>query len=47
MDYAWCGPSERHGRALQWWLEQLARPATRQALMEGRHNAPLAAPRAG
>ncbi|XAH25906.1 LysR family transcriptional regulator [Xylophilus sp. GW821-FHT01B05] len=47
MGYAWCGPSERHGRALQWWLEQLARPATRRALLEGRRNAPLAAPGAG
>ncbi|WP_198970378.1 LysR family transcriptional regulator [Xylophilus sp. ASV27] len=44
MGYAWCGPNERRGRALQWWLEQLARPATQHALMEGRHNAPPAAP---
>ena len=40
VGYAWCGPAERHGRALQWWLEQLARPGTRQALLEGRGPAP-------
>ena len=40
MSYAWrnagnLGP----GRALQWWLSQLERPATRQALLE-RHRHP-------
>ncbi|WP_082448323.1 LysR family transcriptional regulator [Xylophilus sp. Leaf220] len=44
VGYAWCGPAERHGRALQWWLEQLARPGTRQALLEGRGPASPAAP---
>lgn len=43
VGYAWCGPAERHGRALQWWLEQLARPGTRQALLEGRGPASPAA----
>jgi hypothetical protein len=42
LHYAWRG--ERGplglGRALQWWLEQLARPATRRALIE-RHAGPL------
>ena len=36
--YAW--PSQPHhasGRALQWWLQQLESPATRQALMENYH----------
>ena len=42
LHYAW--RAERGpfglGRALQWWLDQLARPATRRALME-RHAGPL------
>ena len=42
LHYAW--RAERGplglGRALQWWLEQLARPATRRALIE-RHAGPL------
>ena len=33
--YAWRQePGTRTGRALQWWLEQLEKPATRQALLE-------------
>ena len=38
VSYAWrhaaAGP---HGRALQWWLKQLERPATRSALLERQH----------
>jgi molybdate transport repressor ModE-like protein len=34
LHYAWRGPSKSaQGRALQWWLAQLERPATRAALM--------------
>jgi DNA-binding transcriptional LysR family regulator len=44
LSYAWRTGAGGNGRpaaqglALQWWLEQLARPATRQALLE-RHPA--------
>lgn len=31
--YAWRGGASPDGRALQWWLEQLERPATRLALL--------------
>ena len=35
MSYLWRDePQARAGRALKWWLAQLARPATRQALLE-------------
>jgi len=35
MSYLWRDePQARAGRALQWWLAQLARPATRRALLE-------------
>ncbi|KQR55473.1 LysR family transcriptional regulator [Acidovorax sp. Leaf160] len=35
LHYAWGGPGHSApGRALQWWLEQLRKPATRRALME-------------
>jgi len=37
VSYAWRIPNgsegERGGRALQWWLKQLKRPATRSALL--------------
>jgi molybdate transport repressor ModE-like protein len=33
VSYAWRN-SEQPGRALQWWLQQLERPATRRALLE-------------
>lgn len=32
--YAWKQGKTKPGRALSWWLEQLAKPATRQALLE-------------
>lgn len=39
LHYAWVGGpqpgSSGHGRALQWWLKQLATPATRRALLQG------------
>ena len=39
MRYAWrCAPSGAEGRALQWWLDQLGKPATRQALLERVHS---------
>jgi DNA-binding transcriptional LysR family regulator len=31
--YAWRGAANHHGRALQWWLQQLDSPTTRQALL--------------
>ena len=35
LRYAWrCLPAGTEGRALQWWLAQLANPATRQALLD-------------
>lgn len=35
MAYAWrCSEGAQAGRALQWWLQQLARPATQKALLE-------------
>ena len=35
VSYAWRRTESRQeGRALQWWLQQLARPATRRALLE-------------
>lgn len=35
LHYAWGGPGHSvPGRALQWWLEQLRKPATRRALLE-------------
>jgi DNA-binding transcriptional LysR family regulator len=38
--YAWRGaPEAQMGLALRWWLEQLAKPATRRALLQ-RHGAP-------
>lgn len=39
MRYAWrCTGAQTEGRALQWWLQQLAQPATRQALLERPHS---------
>jgi DNA-binding transcriptional LysR family regulator len=39
MRYAWrCTGDQSEGRALQWWLQQLAQPATRQALLERAHS---------
>ena len=39
MRYAWrCTGAQSEGRALQWWLQQLAQPATRQALLERAHS---------
>jgi DNA-binding transcriptional LysR family regulator len=38
MSYAWRqGVGTRHGRALEWWLAQLDKPATRTALLERPH----------
>jgi DNA-binding transcriptional LysR family regulator len=38
MRYAWrCTGNQTEGRALQWWLEQLSQPTTRQALLERAH----------
>ncbi|MDQ3060264.1 MAG: LysR family transcriptional regulator [Pseudomonadota bacterium] len=38
MRYAWrCSGDQTEGRALQWWLQQLGQPATRQALLERPH----------
>lgn len=34
--YAWHRGRQHHGRALQWWLQQLQSPQTRQALLRGR-----------
>ena len=35
MRYAWrCATPSAEGRALQWWLQQLGKPATRTALLE-------------
>lgn len=35
MSYAWrCENDNREGPALQWWLQQLEKPATRKALLE-------------
>ncbi|MDY0107600.1 MAG: LysR family transcriptional regulator [Giesbergeria sp.] len=37
--YAWGGPGfTAPGQALQWWLNQLQRPATRRALLENHHH---------
>jgi DNA-binding transcriptional LysR family regulator len=42
VSYAWRTTGDtRRGRALQWWLAQLKSPATRQALLEGKHGLPL------
>lgn len=39
MRYAWrCSTPGAEGRALQWWLQQLVNPATRQALLERAHS---------
>ncbi|MDB5868306.1 MAG: transcriptional regulator, LysR family [Polaromonas sp.] len=39
MRYAWRRPDAgAEGRALQWWLQQLGNPATRQALLERAHS---------
>ena len=39
VSYAWRGAvASKQGRALQWWLKQLESPATRAALLEGRHS---------
>jgi DNA-binding transcriptional LysR family regulator len=39
VSYAWrTPPSGSQGRALQWWLQQLERPATRTALLERQQN---------
>jgi DNA-binding transcriptional LysR family regulator len=39
MHYAWrCADKAAEGRALQWWLQQLGNPATRQALLERAHS---------
>ena len=41
IHYAWrCDKAATQGRALQWWLQQLESPATREALLE-RHRGPL------
>jgi DNA-binding transcriptional LysR family regulator len=38
IHYAWRGgKSTTHGRALQWWLQQLESPTTRAALLEQHH----------
>jgi DNA-binding transcriptional LysR family regulator len=38
IHYAWRGgTSTTHGRALQWWLQQLESPTTRAALLEQHH----------
>ncbi|WP_024539931.1 LysR substrate-binding domain-containing protein [Comamonas badia] len=38
LSYAWCDFGKRsRGRALQWWLDQLQRPVTRRALLQGHH----------
>lgn len=35
VHYAWRSPqASRHGRALQWWLDQLEQPRTRAALLQ-------------
>ena len=34
--YAWHRGKQQQGRALQWWLQQLQSPQTRQALLHGR-----------
>ncbi|MEP6790891.1 MAG: LysR family transcriptional regulator [Ramlibacter sp.] len=39
MHYAWRSPGLGPGRALQWWLGQLEKPATRKALLQ-RHTGP-------
>jgi DNA-binding transcriptional LysR family regulator len=39
LHYAWGGPGfTTPGRALQWWLNQLQSPATRNALLENHHH---------
>jgi DNA-binding transcriptional LysR family regulator len=39
MRYAWrCQAPSTEGRALQWWLQQLGKPATRKALLECAHS---------
>ncbi|MDB5893530.1 MAG: LysR family transcriptional regulator [Rhodoferax sp.] len=39
ISYAWRSLTRgTHGRALQWWLQQLQSPATRAALLERQHN---------
>lgn len=39
VSYAWLRPTGAgEGRALQWWLQQLANPHTRQALLEREHS---------
>ncbi|MBG6071117.1 MULTISPECIES: LysR family transcriptional regulator [unclassified Polaromonas] len=39
MRYAWrCRAPAAEGRALQWWLQQLGKPATRKALLERAHS---------
>lgn len=41
VSYAWRkSPSANRGKALQWWLEQLQRPATLEALMGNRRVTP-------
>jgi DNA-binding transcriptional LysR family regulator len=37
LSYAWRGDENGQGRALQWWLKQLEKPATRKALLEREH----------
>jgi DNA-binding transcriptional LysR family regulator len=37
LSYAWRGGKEP-GRALRWWLDQLASPVTRKALLERHHH---------
>lgn len=34
VSYVWREPAQTRGKALAWWLEQLERPVTRQALLE-------------
>ena len=39
LRYAWrCTDAQAEGRALQWWLQQLSQPTTRQALLERVHS---------
>lgn len=45
LSYAWreAAPG-RNGRALQWWIDRLAHPATRRALLPGQHPRPQPLP---
>jgi molybdate transport repressor ModE-like protein len=41
VHYAWRAQQALHGRALQWWLEQLQNPITRNALLQQTSGDPL------